>query len=61
MKSPLQQLIERCRRQQEQLPQFQPDAEWATEEEALGEWRSRTLEHWGYFGWYEEEEFQLSA
>lgn len=59
MRSALQQLIERCRRQQQQVPgQLEiPDVpslfdpcwheytEWATEEEALDEWRTRMIEY----------------
>jgi hypothetical protein len=79
----LQQLIERCRRQQQQIPgQLEmPDAEenaklmaiyeeqsdfmrtlriaaseilWASEFEAMEEWRSRTFEDFGFYpGWVE--------
>lgn len=96
--TPLQKLIERCRRQQQQKPgqlemlsereeqlmavnhdmtHFMLDVRnvdrteiteregytrdewermaWATEEEALEEWRSRTLEDWGFGRWYDED------
>ena len=50
MRSPLQQLIERCRRQQQQIPgQLEipdtPDEQtmWATEQEALDAWREQTV------------------
>ena len=31
------------------------ESPWATEAEALEEWRSRTLEDWGFGRWYDED------